>query len=407
MAMKRWYGLVGGAMAVLLIACTVAVVVAVTTPWPSPAEQAFDLAREPAQADLDYGSNGRLEPLSIDANVEFPKALAELPGPPTHLAVDSTTGDLWFVVFTYNGKTNDLYHYDPSDETLEVTPIPADSGSEFFSAIAVDHRRHVISAEGDVVVDIDPAGGYKEFALPSPSDFAKQPGWDGTYVIDMALSDDGKAYLTRMNSAAITELDLESGASREIPLDPSLGQFYFIELAGDELWMTSWVDTEVATAQTVALEPKSGVVRSTSVKSSALAALGDRSIYASNTTSPGLSRFGPQAFVAESMPAVPDTLSGAVDFLVADKSRDRIWMWGEGAGGIGSLDASTQAIEYYSLPSWDETQPASIPVTCQRHPCPYLNRGAVTRVGGMAVAPNGDLLFSDMSFNRIGIIHPR
>jgi hypothetical protein len=153
-AMRRPRQFLVALLTVSLLSAGAGVFVAATTPWKSPVEQAVNRVGDRAQADLDYGTNERLEPPSVDPNVEFPEALAELPNPPTHLAVDTKTGDLWFLLFRYDGRTNDLYHYKSSDQTVDKRPIPASTGSEFFSAIAIDSRGHVISAEGDVVLDI-------------------------------------------------------------------------------------------------------------------------------------------------------------------------------------------------------------------------------------------------------------
>jgi len=322
------------------------------------------------------------------------------------LAVDPKTGDLWFVIFTYNGATNELYHYDSGSATLEKRSIPASSGSEFFSAIAVDGRGHVISAEGNMVLDIDPAGGYTELRLPEPANYVRQPGWDGTYVIDMALSPDGTAYLSRMNTAAITVLNLDTGQTNEIPVSPSLGQFYFIELAGDQLWMTTWADTSVAPSQTAVLNLENAQTELTQVKSVAIAADDDGNIYTSVQGSGGLSRMDSNSAAAEPLAVSSEGLNGLRDFVEVDSARGIIWM--AGGSGIVSLAPSTGKEERYRLPSWTEaeTAPLSIPAPCLLQEC-NLSGPATTTIGGIAVASNGDLYFSDKSFNRIGIVHPR
>lgn len=75
--------------------------------------------------------------------------------------------------------------------------------------------------------------------------------------------------------------------------------------------------------------------------------------------------------------------------------------------GIVSVDSSTGGVEYYPLPSWATTQPFSIPAGCAARGTCSPPRPAFTGVGGIAVAPNGDLFFSDQLYNRIGIVHPR
>lgn len=92
--------------------------------------------------------------------------------------------------------------------------------------------------------------------------------------------------------------------------------------------------------------------------------------------------------------------------LAADKQRGRIWMAG-GGSGIVALDQSTGAVEYYALPSAAESPTAHVPVGCEDYGgCPPP-RPTFTSVDGIAVAPNGDLYFSDGTYNRIGIVHPR
>jgi streptogramin lyase len=341
----------------------------------------------------------------VDENVEFPSVLSELPGLPTHLAVDPKSGDLWFVLFNYGGGTNDLYRYRKSTGKLDTRPVPASGGSEFFSAIAVDSRGHVIIAEGSLVLDVDPDGGYEQLDLPVPENLAVQPGWDGTYVIDMVLSEDGKAYLTRMNTAAITEFDLPSGSVREMPISKDLGQMYFIALAGDSLWMTTWLDTEATASKTAVMDAKTGVAESTGLKTSVIAADSRGQIYVAETAPSGLSRITSDRAAAK-LAAEPAALGRGQDFLVAETNGSRIWMAADSSGTIMSRDVTTGKVESYVLPYFSETVDVSVPIACAIFGCGG-DKGSVTRLGDIAVAPNGDLYFSDMSYNRIGVVHPR
>lgn len=391
-------------VATVLIAVLVAgAMVGAISPWRSPLTEALGQV----SAVFDSGTNAKLEPATSehDPDVEFSEVLSELPSPPTHLAVDAKNGDLWFVLFNYDGKTNDLYRYSTSTETVEIRPIPASTGSEFFSAIAVDSRGHVISAEGDVVLDIDPAGDYRELRLPAPANIAKQPGWEGTYVIDMGVLEN-KAYLTRMNTAAITELDLSTGSTREMAVPPGSGQMYFIEPVSDSIWMTSWVDTATAPSQTAILDLMTGKTESTTLQTSALAADSGGRMYISRTGSSGLSRVDSEARAANSVQGDWKVLGQGLDYLAVDQGGTSVWMAGDSSGAIMSLNSSTGESAYYDLPSWDKTTRISVPIACQIQACPSP-QGAVTRLGGIAVAPNGDVFFSDMTFNRIGIVHAR
>jgi streptogramin lyase len=394
---------IGAAVAISLLAAGAGAMAAITTPWSSPFEDDVGL-EGPVRADLDYGANSRLEQASVDPAVEFPEALSELPNPPTHLAVDPKTGDLWFVLFQYNGETNDLYRYRSDTQSLTKQSVPAGTGSELFSAIAVDSRGHVISAEGDVVLDVDPAGTYRTLSLPPPVNLAKRPGWDGTYVIDMALSDTGRVYLTRMNTAAVTELDLGTGATREIPVPASLGQLHYIELSGTEIWMTTWADTATAPVQAAVLSLDDGGIHPVAAKGIAFGAARDGTMYLSTQGSSSLARADAKGATPVTIPAEKTSLSGLRDYLAVDDSRRRVWM--AGGGGITSLEISSSATEYYDLPVTAGVVPFSIPASCPGG-CDFRPRDEITQVGGIAIAPNGDLFFSDMSFNRIGIVHPR
>lgn len=367
-----------------------------------------------ASLDLPVGAKATPDASRVDANVEFPDALSGLSGSPTHLAVDPATGDLWFVLFSYGTTSsgdNALYRYSRSDGTVEARSIPASFGSELYSAIAVDSRGHVISAEGNVVLDVDPAGGYVQHPLSAePLNYIAQPGRLGAYVTDMAISADGKAYITRRYVAAVTELDLRTGSVREIPIPASMFLVRHIDLAGDMLWMTTRYSTEATPSVTAVLDLTNNSIETTSMKTSALVADGKGRVYFSTQTDPGVVAAdatdasivaGPWTFTREH-----DGLIWNPTLLAADEVHGRIWMAG-GGSGIVSVDSSAGGVEYYPLPSWAETQPFSVPIHCaERNDCPPP-RPAFTHVGGIAVAPNGDVFFSDQSYNRIGIVHPR
>jgi streptogramin lyase len=143
-----------------------------------------------------------------DKTIDFPVALGELSNPPSDIAVD-TNGHVWFVIFQYDGKSNKLYRYDPGKDAVSAFDIPSSSGSELFSAIAVDSRGHVLVADGDTIVDFDPGSeSYRVTALPAPVARADPlPGYTGTFITDMAADQKDHAYLSRMNTAAILEID--------------------------------------------------------------------------------------------------------------------------------------------------------------------------------------------------------
>jgi streptogramin lyase len=219
----------------------------------------------------------------------------------------------------------------------------------------------------------------------------------------MALSDE-KAYITRMNTSAITELDLASGAVREIPVSPSLGQFYLIELAGRSLWMTTWANTDTSRIQTAVLDLVTGELGLSPVKSVSFGADQEGRVYASQEGQLGLARADSSDRAAVAITASESSLSGIRDYIAVDNRRNRVWLGG--GDGIASVDPLTGHREHYLLPSWSETAPLSVPAACLFQECD-LGGEAITAVGDIGVAPNGDVYFSDRSFNRIGIVHPR
>ncbi len=184
---------------------------------------------------------GQIQP--GDPAIQYPSALADLSFSPTHVAVHQQTGDVWFVQFTYSSE-NILHRYSSLSDTLESFAIPASKGSELYSAIEVDARGHIISAEGFAIVDFDPSSEtYKVHQLPQQSPLENEFIGEGQFIADMALAD-ASVYVSRLDVGGITQLDLVSGEIREIPLPKDFGQANDIAVLGESLWIAHTSDID-------------------------------------------------------------------------------------------------------------------------------------------------------------------
>ena len=346
--------------------------------------------------------------MAADPAMEFPTALSDLPNPPSHLAVDPKTGDLWFLIFTYDGTSNTLYHYSAVDGKVETFEIPSDSGSELYSAISVDSRGHVISAEGSVITDFDPASGeFINLALPEPA--TKAVGYspsDGAWVLDMAISDSGLAYLSRMNIPAITEFGLSTGESRELPYPSTFGPAYDIELGDDAVWMTSvWNIIGLSTAQTGRIDPVTGEFTAVGPATTAISAGRDEAVLgvrASSAEAPTADLVEVSAAGFTSTPVAPGDEKarlvqglGIRDFMTVAPATGAVWVTGEGSGSVFRVISGS--VREYNLPVYGGFAPR-----CDATECPDANLR--TAIRGLAAAPNGDLYFSDATLSRVGVI---
>jgi streptogramin lyase len=336
-----------------------------------------------------------------DAAIDFPAALSELAGPPSDIAVDAN-GHVWFVMFQYDGKSNGLYEYDPGKDAVSTVAIPSSSGSELHSAIAVDSRGHVLVGDGDTIVDFDRASErYSVTALPTPIARADPlPGYTGTFITDMAVDQKGHAYLSRMNAAAITEIDLGSGGVREIPFPASFRPVYDIALSGDDIWMTTWFDLVDKPSETGVLNVSTGAFEAVPVKTSALAAAA-QGAYGTSLNSPGLLNTTREHVSAVVSPNVTDSLQGLSDFVATDPKTGAVWMTGDSRPTIARYEPESGLARAYALPRYTSHIYSR---GCTEELCPSVGE-IRTAVRGLAVAPNGDVYFSDATRNRIGVIH--
>jgi streptogramin lyase len=376
----------------------------------------------PDKAAAAVGPNGEPQIVAPDPAVEFPEALADLPNPPSHLAVDPATGDLWFMIFTYDGVSNTLYHYSPESGSVETFAIPSSTGSELYSAIGVDLRGRVIFAEGSVVTDFDPVTGkFTQTGIgePETARVAYSPP-EGTQVLDMALDDSGLAYLSRINVPAITELDLATGRVREIPYPSSFGAAYDIELAGAILWMTSrWNVEGVSEAQTGRIDLSTGAFASTGPAMTALAATEDGRVLGIRAAAPDwrpdlvwVSEEGAEyvTYASDADRLLVTGSLGLMDYVAVGEGGHEAWVAGWGSESILRIGARPATLREYRLPVYDAQMIISCPPPDPNFPAPSPGWCSMvsrleTQVRGLAVAPDGDVYFSDATLNRIGIIH--
>ncbi len=359
------------------------------------------------------GPNGEPVVVTADPAVEFPASLGGLANPPTHLAVDPKTGDLWFMIFTYDGVSNTLYHYSPLAGSVETFAIPSSTGSELFSAIGIDARGHVISAEGSVVTDFDPASKFfTQVRVEQPTTpTARYSPADGTSILDMAVGEGSVLYLSRMNVPAITELDLSTGKTRELPYPAEFGPAYDIELGRDGLWMTSrWNIETISSAQTGLIDVATGAFTTAGGGTTALATApgGDTlGVRASTPEAPApdlvrvtANGLAPLPFASASGKAGAISGLGILDNIAVDQKTGATWFTGQGSGSIFRVDTGTGVVREYKLPAYK----GFVPRCPEGVPCPS-NGNLATHVRGLAVVPNGDLYFADATLNRIGVIH--
>ena len=364
-------------------------------------------------AEAVYAPDGRLlgAPSGYDESVEFPPSLSALPNPPTHLSVDPATGHLWFPIFTYDGVANILHHFDPASGSTEEFEVPASDGSEMLSAIAIDDRGRVVFAEGHSVNIFDPElQTLEQLELPAQSQHRIEDGdGDPAWITAMAL-DGGLAYISRMNVAAIIQLDLETGETAELPIPASFGQVWDLALSNNRLVMSSRWDIEGGpSAQTAYLHVTSGTFTDLRAKTSAVASNSTGTTFVAGWPPVGLAEMVGDTLASakervadgSSLLSVEDGL-GALGHVAVSEAGD-VWVVGEGSDAIVHYLPQRGEAVSHRLPEYSAEGLSAIVRGCW-YGCEDVAR-STTRVRGLAVAPNGDLYFSDATMNRIGVIH--
>lgn len=395
-----------------LLVAAAALAGAVRAVWVSPGDGPFGgipwVSGGQAQVqDPIVAERGLTQVEAPDRALEFPDRLRDLPASPYDLAADRS-GAVWFVLFDGQADGNTLYRYDPASSTLKSFAIPESNGSGLDSELEVDERGHVIWAEGEMVLDFDPATGtYKEIRVAPSSNPASFIPPAGTFITAMDLDGSGHAYVSRMNVAAITEIELQTGKMRDIPYPADFGPIHDLAAADGVVWITNPYDMEAGpraqagriNVRTGAYSPIDGVpaifakgpggkLYGTSFERGGLGVLdGDR-----------LSATAP-ASVAVAGLGVPDG-----DVVVVDGTSGLVWASGTGVVlDIIKFDPLTKESQTYSLGSYVSNCIGPIPPPGQPDPC-HTQSAVSPLISGMAVAPNGDLYFSDSAFNRIGVI---
>ncbi len=353
-----------------------------------------------AAAETVFGPGDALlgEAQPYDPAVSFPSTVSALSNPPSHLLVDAS-GKLWFPLFTSAGGAR-LWRYDPATDALSSHELPSSPASGLFSAVSAAPDGHVLLAYGYLVVDFDPASGaFKQFQLPQPpANFAKQSAEPGTWVTDMAVDAGGAVYVSRMNTAALTKVEVSSGTIAEIPLPATFGTVMEVAAGKDGIYLSNWLDGP-GIARQVALLGPTGTFTSIGGGASGLAVRPDGSVYAA-TMDRGIAALSSAGVSALAGVDLTANLSGMKDYVVIDQNSGITWFAGRDVGTIGRLDPGSASASIYQLPAY--VVPGSR-IFCPP-PGPCQDVVSRTRVDGLAVAPNGDLYFADATRNRIGLI---
>ncbi|HSP55133.1 MAG TPA: hypothetical protein VLS25_06045 [Dehalococcoidia bacterium] len=277
------------------------------------------------------------------------------------------------------------------------------------SELDVDERGHLIWAEGDLVLDIDPATGlYKEIRLPPPSKTTVFIPPAGTYITAMALDQKRHAYLSRMNVAALTEVDLLGGNFREIVYPPGFGPVHDLAVTENTIWITNPYDMEggpraqagridlptgnyqaIDGVPAIFVEGQAGKLYGTAYSQNGLAVVTGDALSAAAPAGSAFSGLG-----------VPDG-----DVVAVDPQSGTVWASNGVVKGLLKLDPSSGSVQSYALGAYlSKSVSCPVPVSPSNSCDETMEVSPV--ITGIAVAPNGDVYFSDAAFSRIGVIHP-
>lgn len=352
-----------------------------------------------ADAEVVNGPNG--EPLTVfqeaDEHITFPAELQSLDILMEKIAI-GPDGDVWIPAFSGGETGHLLYHYDPGSSTVAKYGLPDRPGSHISSAIGVTPSGQPVLAYGGIVaiLDMDTAS-FTTYDLPVES----QPGAAGTQVTDIAIDSGGVAYVARENTDAVAVVDLSTGATSSIAVEGLTGKIFDVEILGDDLYIAHWIQGgdiyDGGTGGTGIMRiARSGSNENLEGSSWALATDGHRvhsldlhgsiRTYDTGTLTGTLQVHAPQAANIGSLAVDPET----GDTWVAGRGSTSIIRWSPGAGETA-----------YDLPVyWLDGTFLSCPpkADCSGGPMP-------TVIGELAVAPGGDLYFTDTTIQRIGVIH--
>lgn len=392
-------GFVASALVITLISATAGALAVLLLPTDQP------ITAPDAQADVVSGPDGRpmIVTQQADAQINFPPELTELGVSIEKLAIDQA-GNVWIPALSGGDSGHSLYRYDTANSTVDKFEPPDRPGSALSSAIGISSQGDVVLAYGGAVSVIDPSNGsFDTYELPKESpNYIAFGIAESAHVTDMAIGPGDVAYITRENIAAVTLVDLVSGATSELPIKGASGNAFDVEVMGDDVYVASWVhgedifDGTTGGTRIVRLSPGGSQEQ---LDGSAWAiSLRENAVYSLDLE--GELR----AYNAQSLTGVSETLVPAASIdgrLAVDNTTTNVWISGQEADRIVAWNRASQSLTTFDLPLYEVVGSALI--------CPVgaecKNATMHTAVGALAVAPNGDLWFTDNTMQRVGVIH--
>lgn len=350
-----------------------------------------------AQAEVVTAPSGL--PLKVlqeaDERVSFPAELEGLGLTIEKLAV-GPDGLVWIPSFTGGESGHLLYGYDPASGEIKSFSLPGRPGSGLSSAIGISASGQPVLAYGGIVTVLNPvSGSFTTYELPPVS--------KGGHVTDISIGSDNTSYVTRENTSAISVVDLTTGNASEIEVEAASGEMFDVEVLGDDVYVAHWItggdiyDPSTGGTGLIRLGPD-GTQEVLDGSSWAIARAGD-SLYSIDLE--GQVR----AYVDQSLSgAVHTQVTQTADqgIVAVETQTGDLWIAGRFAASVVHWHAGSQSQTAYALPVYL--------VDASAIRCPPLvecgDSRSPTMIGDLAVAPNGDVWFTDTTLQRVGVIHP-
>lgn len=397
--MKRRRVTSKGCLAAVLAVTTAAAIAGVVAALLARSDQPITTPQ--AEAGTIYAPNGQALVVANagDNHVSFPASLSDLVTPPERLAVD-LSGNIWIPQLSAGISGHYLYKYSPASDTTEKVSLPDSAASNLSSDIGVTGDGRIVLAYGGLVVLVGQNSAIlTKFVLPGESQNYVQfdPG-GGLAVNAMSVGPDDIAYIARGNLAAITQVDVASGDVIERPVKGLTGPIIDLAVVDEDVYFVAWVrGTETGGTRVSKITP-SGEVEDLHESAWTLNANDQRICFVDLAGE--LRGHDDSASTSTSLINVP---AAAIDGrLVVDPQTGDVWVSGREAGSVTHWEAPTGLSTTYQLPEYA--------IDTNAMECPAGgNCGDITMrtgVGDLAVAPNGDVWFTDVSLERIGVIHP-
>ena len=290
----------------------------------------------------DVTSGAKLSGAAQLGAASYPPGLQDLPGEITRFALDPSDDALWFATITPTGQ-NALYRYDPKTATSASFTLPADPGGGLFVGIAASADALWVGWDQTLVRFDKAAKATQRFAIPAPA--RPLPG-EGKWIRDLALTSDGRVWLTVQHAASMFAFDPASHAFTEQELT-GFGAADRIALGTNGvLWLTLARDSATAQEFTkIALfNPTSGTTRVIAEKASSIAADRDGSVLLGGNPN-GITRISTAGSVVERFAGSHPAL--ATDIILA-----------LGQGHVATNDRRANAIDTFdpSTRSWTRHQ---------------------------------------------------